>query len=126
MAAPALQMLTANRLVDGDVVYWRAGGWVEAFIDGDVFGEKEAAQSALDAAGKFVAKNLVVSPYLFEVREDGGKIWPVKEREAIRAAGPTVRTDLGKQAEGVAPAAPVHAADLALAAEVRKADDVSI
>ena len=27
-----------------------------------------------------------------------GKIRPVKEREIIRAAGPTVRPDLGKQA----------------------------
>ena len=51
MAAPALQMLTANRLTSGDVVYWHAGGWVEAFIDGDVFAEKEKAERALDAAG---------------------------------------------------------------------------
>ena len=126
MAAPALQMLTANRLTSGNVVYWHADGWVEAFIDGDVFAEKEKAERALDAAGGFVAKNLVVAPYLFEVREDGGKIWPVKEREVIRAAGPTVRKDLGKQAHGVAPTEPVHPADLALAAKVRKADDVSI
>jgi len=32
------------------------------------------------------------------VREQDGKIRPVKEREIVRAAGPSVRTDLGKQA----------------------------
>ena len=39
-----------------------------------------------------------VAPYLFEVREAGGKITPVKEREIIRAAGPTVHPHTGKQA----------------------------
>jgi hypothetical protein len=32
------------------------------------------------------------------VREANGKIVPVKEREIIRAAGPSVRPDTGKQA----------------------------
>ena len=44
--------------------------------------------------------NQVVSAYLFDVRVDAdGKIKPVKEREIIRAAGPTVRGE-GKQALG--------------------------
>jgi hypothetical protein len=38
----------------------------------------------------------VVNPYLFDVR--AGKS-PVKEREIIRSLGPSVRDDLGKQAE---------------------------
>ena len=37
--------------------------------------------------------------YLFEVRDVNGKIQPVKEREIIRAAGPTVHPHAGKQAE---------------------------
>jgi hypothetical protein len=96
MATP--QMLTANRLADGDVVYWRAGGWVEAFADGDVFSAEAEAEAALAAARKFVADNVVVNPYLFDVRAEADGVLPVKEREIIRAAGPTVRTDLGKQA----------------------------
>ena len=40
----------------------------------------------------------MVNPYLFEVREENGKVRPVKEREIIRALGPSVRTDTGKQA----------------------------
>ena len=38
-----------------------------------------------------------MAPYLFDVRVKNGAIEPVKERERIRAAGPTVHPDLGKQ-----------------------------
>jgi hypothetical protein len=94
------QMLTANRLVDGDVLYWKAGDWVLALGDGDVFDDPKAADAALAAAQKYVAGNAVVTPYLFDVRRTKDGIRPVKEREIIRAAGPTVRADLGKQALG--------------------------
>jgi len=94
------QMLTANRLVDGDVLYWKAGGWVLALADGDVFAEPKAADAALTAAQASVIGNVVVAPYLFDVRIGPDGIRPVKEREIIRAAGPTVRADLGKQALG--------------------------
>jgi hypothetical protein len=92
------QMLTANRLRDGDVIYWRKGGWVLEFSEGEVFADPAAAAAALAAAEAFVTGNEVVAPYLFEVREEEGKIRPVKEREIIRRAGPSVRTDTGKQA----------------------------
>ena len=36
--------------------------------------------------------------FIAEVREQNGKIVPVKEREIIRAAGPTVHKHTGKQA----------------------------
>jgi hypothetical protein len=94
MAKPSSQMLTANRLRDGEVVYWRGGEWVEAYADGDVFRDAVSAERALEAAQDFVKRNIVVAPYLFDVREDGA---PVKEREIIRAAGPSVRRDMGKQ-----------------------------
>ena len=84
MATPLPQMLTANRLRDGDVVYWRAGGWAEAFERGDVFATEADAEAALRAAGKFVADNVVVNPYLFEVRQEADGAQPVKEREIIR------------------------------------------
>ncbi len=122
-------MLTANRLRDGDVVYWRAGGWVAAFEQGEVFPSPADAEAALAAAQKFVAGNVVVNAYLFEVRADADGIRAVKEREIIRAAGPTVRGDLGKQAAGLAsaPADPVGDFASGAAAPVpEKEDDVSI
>ena len=41
----------------------------------------------------------ILDPYLFEVAECDSGFKPVSVRENIRANGPTVRTDLGKQAE---------------------------
>jgi hypothetical protein len=46
-----------------------------------------------------VTGNAVVNPYLFDVKVEGTTIYPVKEREIVRAAGPSVRTDTGKQAD---------------------------
>ena len=91
------QILTANRLRDGEVVYWKDGAWVGALAEADIFADKPAAERALKAADRAVQDRLVVNPYLFEVRRDAGAVRPVKERELIRAAGPTVRLDLGKQ-----------------------------
>jgi len=88
------QVLTANRLAEGDVVYWRAGAWVEAFGEAEVFEGDADAKAALAAAQRCVAANSVVNPYLLELKD--GR--PAKEREIIRALGPSVRVDLGKQA----------------------------
>src|SRR5580698_2442445 len=93
-----LQMLTANRLRDGDVLYRKGDGWVLMLENGDVYADKAGADSALAAATAELARNEVVAPYLFEVRDVNGKIVPVKEREIIRAAGPTVHPHTGKQA----------------------------
>lgn len=93
-----LQMLTANRLRDGDVLYRKGNGWVPILADGDVYPDQASAETALAAATAELARNQVVAPYLFEVREVNGKIKPVKEREIIRAAGPTVHPHTGKQA----------------------------
>lgn len=98
MAAPLPQMLTANRLHDGEVVWWKSGTWVTSLAGGQVFLDPKEAEAALEAAGAFVRNNVVVTPYLFDVRVTNGAVQPVKEREVIRAAGPSVRTDTGKQA----------------------------
>jgi len=95
------QALTANRLIDGLVLYWTDGGWTESYPEADQFDSKAAADAALIAAKDFVARNVVVSPYLFETR--AGQ--PVKEREIIRAAGPTVRSSSGHQTDGPPPEA---------------------
>jgi hypothetical protein len=92
------QVLTANRLSAGEVVYWSAAkGWVVRLAEADVLPDAEA-ETALKQAADQVRQRAVVNPYLFDVRIENGTPRPVKMREAIRAAGPTVRTDLGKQA----------------------------
>jgi hypothetical protein len=94
-------MLTANRLRDGEVVWWSQGDWVVALKDGQVFADQATADAALGDANAFVEKNIVVNPYLFDVRVEAGAIRPVKERELIRAGGPSVHENLGKQADHV-------------------------
>ena len=101
MAAPVPQMLTANRLRDGDVLYWDGGDWVLTFADGKVFDDPAKAEEALATAQAGMTKNYYVAPYLFDVRVENGALRPVKEREIVRAAGPTVRPDTGKQADHV-------------------------
>ena len=91
-------MLTANRLRDGDVLYRKGDGWVLMVADGDIYADQASAEAALAAANAELVRNEFVAPYLFEVREEAGKIRPVKEREIIRAAGPTVHLHTGKQA----------------------------
>ena len=92
------QILTANRLKLGEVVYWNAArGWVSRFDEADILPD-DKAEGVLAAAAEWVRKQEVVALYLFDVRIESGKAVPVKIREAIRAAGPTVRRDLGKQA----------------------------
>jgi hypothetical protein len=93
-----LQMLTSNRLRDGDVLYRKGAGWVPLLGDGEVYPDQATADAALAAANAELVRNEVVAPYLFEVREKDGRIVPVKEREIIRAAGPTVHPHTGKQA----------------------------
>lgn len=91
-------MLTANRLRDGDVLYRKGDGWVLFLNEGDVYPDPASADAALAAANSELTANEFVAPYLFEVRTEGGQIRPAKEREIIRAAGPTVHSHTGKQA----------------------------
>jgi hypothetical protein len=92
------QMLTANRLSDGEVLYRKGSGWALDLAQGDVYRDQAGADAALAAANAELVRNEFIAPYLFEVREEKGKIRPVKEREVIRAAGPTVHPLTGKQA----------------------------
>ena len=96
----ALKVVTANRLNDGDVVYLTAkGGWSAWLEDSGPAESPEQETALLDQAAQSVHDRLVVDPYLMPVADDSGQFRPLSQREIIRAAGPSVRTDLGKQAE---------------------------
>jgi hypothetical protein len=97
------QAVTANRLSDGEVVYFgRDNGWVESFSEAEVADGADAAEALLARAMPDDFEAHVLEPYLFEVLEEGRFYKPASVRETIRAAGPTVRLDLGKQAEAKA------------------------
>ena len=94
------QVLTANRLSVGEVVYWSAAmGWVLHLREAEVLPDDKAEDVLKGAGARSVQERQVVNPYLFEVRVTDGSVVPVKTREAIRAAGPSARLDLGKQAD---------------------------
>jgi hypothetical protein len=94
------QVLTANRLSVGEVVYWNAAkGWVQHLHEAEVLADDKAEDVLKSAGARSVQERQVVGVYLFEVRVKDGSIVPVKTRETIRAAGPSARRDLGKQAD---------------------------
>src|SRR5579863_4134418 len=97
-------VITANRLADGVVVFLSGdGSWSEDFNRAAVMGDAQATAGALARAREDEANNLVVDAYAVPVEERNGHLAPKALREAIRAAGPTIRRDLGKQALGLAP-----------------------
>ncbi len=91
-----LQVLTANRLDTGDVVFWSGQAWVEQFADAERFDAPEPGDAALATAK--AQPTLLVDPYLIDLVADGSA--PVSFRERIRALGPTDHMELGKQAMG--------------------------
>ena len=95
------KVLTANRLRDGEVVFLtRSGQWSER-IDDAVAGARAQAAAALELRGEeAVRANLVTGAYLFDAERRDGRVRALHIRERIRTLGPTVRLDLGKQAEG--------------------------
>src|ERR1700677_933646 len=98
------EVITANRLTDGVVVFQTLDeSWTEDFILARVLSDPQATASALARAKQDEESNVVVDPYAIVVEERNGHLTPKALREAIRATGPTIRRDLGKQALGQAP-----------------------
>jgi Protein of unknown function (DUF2849) len=93
-----MRALTANRLADGEAVFWKDGRWVERFADAQLFEGQDEAESA-EASAK-TEQTVVVDPYLIDVITAGETWAPLSYRERIRCLGPTNHTQHGKQAEG--------------------------
>lgn len=94
------QVITANRLDDGLTVYYDAAGqWQNQIAKAAIYAEAEAADKALAEASSAENELHVVGPYLIDVTTDNGGITPTRLREVIRMQGPSVRPDLGYQAD---------------------------
>jgi len=94
------QIVTANNLIDGAVVYRTAEGRWTTHIGAalGVGGEVEA-KALLALAESDAARQIVVAPYLVEIEGTPGR-WQHKSwRERIRAEGPTVPHDFTPEAE---------------------------
>ena len=94
------QIVTANRLHDGVVVYLDEGGsWSEDIADARVADDPDFAAELLSTGEAAERDLIVVGAYLMKVSKDGRSA-PLGCREQIRSLGPSVRPDLGKQAVG--------------------------
>lgn len=90
------QLVSAQLLIEGDIVYFTGSGWSHAFIDAALYDKAEIA-AAEARATEDVANNLVVGIEIVDVTIENGVLKPVRTREAVRAIGPTVRTEEGAQ-----------------------------
>ena len=86
----AKQIVTANRLVDGLVVYMGSSGWTEQVAEAAVAETGGDAVAILERATLSVDRCQVVDPYLIEVETSEAEIRPVRYREVVRAFGPSV------------------------------------
>lgn len=99
MAKP--QIVSANHLLDGDVIYLTArGGWTRHLAQAAVACSPDEAAALLAAAE--AQPGTAVGPYLAEVATDGpgpdAGLRPLHYREIFRTRGPSNRPDLGRQA----------------------------
>ncbi len=86
-----LKVITANRLIDGRVVYLtRENDWSRRLADARPIEDEETLARLLALAETHVRARRVVEVYAFPVvRTDGGLV-PVSQRERIRTYGPSL------------------------------------
>lgn len=94
-----MKVLTANRLSDGEAVWYAsARGWIETLEGADIAAD-ETVEALLESIGRVAYEsNQVVDVELIDVQIIDGAIVPLRLRERIRAGGPTIHPELGKQA----------------------------
>jgi hypothetical protein len=86
-------VITANRLTDGIVVYLAPdGGWIEDIAHAR-FAESEDETQALEQIGEQAVKDrIVVAMYAMPVEIKDGAVDPLSVREKIRASHRTTLT----------------------------------
>jgi hypothetical protein len=93
------KVMTANLLRDGDVVYLTAAGTWSLWLHEAAVARDEGGAAALEARAKQAeGEQIVVGAYLMTVFESDSGPQPIGTRERIRAKGPTVHPEFGKQA----------------------------
>jgi hypothetical protein len=81
-----VKLLTGNDLPSGDVLWWTGSGWSRAIGDAADVGDGGETIAASEESARRVN-----APYVI----DAVNGLPAHIKDRIRAAGPTVRSDLG-------------------------------
>lgn len=86
------KVITANRLLDGEVVYLAPGGsWSKSLSEARFLTKEREQTRLLRVAETDVTRQIIVGPYLMDAERRTGTPSPISKRESIRAKGPTVR-----------------------------------
>ena len=104
MAAPRKTLLPAillaNDLLSGEIVFCDGDGWSRDPRDALIAWDEQGTTRLEEVAAAGLAKAQVVDAYLVDVTVDSaGHAVPNHFREKFKTRGPSVRLDLGKQAE---------------------------
>jgi hypothetical protein len=84
------QIVTANDLLSGDVVYLtKTASWSRRIAEASVVENAQAGAALLAVAEAQAKMNIVVAPYLIPVDASVSPPRPIQYREIIRADGPT-------------------------------------
>ncbi|SDR16189.1 DUF2849 domain-containing protein [Pseudovibrio sp. Tun.PSC04-5.I4] len=95
-----MKTITANRLVDGEVVWLGHNAeWVEYVEAAWILNSEADLQAAQEFARAGEDSQHVIGTYEIELELKDGHLQPKILKERIRAQGPTTRLDLGKQAQ---------------------------
>ena len=87
------QVISANDLLHGDVVYLDSdGGWTRALSGAVLVADKDEAEALLREAKAQPGK--VIDPYLLDVAIGPDGATPSHIRERLRDSGPSFRPDL--------------------------------
>jgi hypothetical protein len=81
-----VKLLTGNDLASGDVIWWTGNGWSRKIEDAVDAGDNGDAILTVEENARRVNASYIVEA------ESG---MPLHIKDRVRAAGPTVRTDLG-------------------------------
>ena len=86
-----MKVLTANRLSDGDAVWYSAAlGWSQKIANADIASDADAEARLAAIGAASYANNEVIDVNIIDVANENGRLVAVKLRERIRADGPTV------------------------------------
>lgn len=84
-----MNILTANDLATGDVIWWTGAGWSRHVDDA-----ADVADKGTEIAQAETAARRANEAYVIEATKDGDGVRPAHIKDRIRALGPTVRLDL--------------------------------